>query len=229
MRVLLVEDESRLAENIAQGLRQAAHAVDIAPTLGAGREKLALDPYDCLILDVMLPDGSGFDLVTELRDLGNRIPVLMLTARDAVEDRVAGLDRGADDYLVKPFALPELLARLRALQRRPPDVRPPAITIGDLMLDPASRAATRAGAPIELTTTEYALLEYLALHSGQVCSRAAISGYVWDENYDPFSNIIDVYVGRLRKKIDLPGLSPLIQTVRGAGYSLGAPHRGARG
>jgi two-component system OmpR family response regulator len=229
MRVLLVEDESRLAENIAQGLRQAAHAVDLAATLAEGRDKLALDRYDTLILDVVLPDGSGFDLVTELRRQDNPIPILLLTARDALEDRVTGLDRGADDYLIKPFALPELLARLRALQRRPPEVRPPTIAVADLVLDPASRSAARAGTPIELTTTEYSLLEYLALHAGEVCGRAAISGYVWDENYDPFSNIIDVYVGRLRKKVDLPGLHPLIHTVRGAGYSLDASRRGGHG
>jgi DNA-binding response OmpR family regulator len=220
LRVLLIEDEARLADSIARGLRQAAHAVDVAERLSTAREKLALDHYDAVILDVNMPDGSGFNLATELRGGGYSVPILMLTARDTVEDRVTGLDSGADDYLVKPFAFDELLARLRALQRRAPEPRPTAVKVHDLMLDPVTRSVTRAGRPIELTTTEFALLEYLARHAGEVCGRAAISGGVWDENYDPFSNIIDVYVSRLRRKIDQPGLVPLIHTVRRAGYTL---------
>jgi len=226
VRVLLVEDELRLAENIARGLRQSAHAVDIAERLSTAREKLAAERYDVLVLDVNLPDGSGFDLLTELRERNDPLPILVLTARDAIEDRVSGLDRGADDYLVKPFAFEELLARLRALQRRAPEVRPPLLELGDLVLDPASRSANRAGAAIELTTTEYALLEYFVRNAGTVLSRAAISSAVWDENYDPFSNVIDVYVMRLRRKIDRAGLAPLLHTVRGAGYTLD-PERGA--
>jgi len=222
----LVEDELRLAENIARGLRQSAHAVDIAERLSTAREKLAAERYDVLVLDVNLPDGSGFDLLTELRERNDPLPILVLTARDAIEDRVSGLDRGADDYLVKPFAFEELLARLRALQRRAPEVRPPLLELGDLVLDPASRSANRAGAAIELTTTEYALLEYFVRNAGTVLSRAAISSAVWDENYDPFSNVIDVYVMRLRRKIDRAGLAPLLHTVRGAGYTLD-PERGA--
>jgi two-component system copper resistance phosphate regulon response regulator CusR len=227
VRVLLIEDEARLAESIARGLRQAAHAVDVADRLSTAREKLELERYDAIILDVNLPDGSGFELAAELRKGEDPVPILMLTARDSVEDRVAGLDSGADDYLVKPFAFDELLARLRALQRRAPDSRPTALRIHDLTLDPAARSVTRAGQAIELTTTEYALLDYLARHVGEVCGRAAISGSVWDENYDPFSNIIDVYVSRLRRKIDQPGLVALIHTVRGAGYTLD-PTRGPR-
>ena len=227
MRVLLVEDESRLAESIARGLRQAAHAVDVADRMQVAREKLDLDRYDAVILDVNLPDGSGFDLATDLRKRAVGVPIIMLTARDAVEDRVRGLDSGADDYLVKPFAFDELLARLRALQRRAPDPRPSAVQIADLSVDPVTRSATRAGNTIELTTTEFGLLHYLASHAGEVCGRAAISAAVWDENYDPFSNIIDVYVSRLRRKIDRPGLLPLLHTVRGAGYTLD-PARGAR-
>lgn len=220
MRILLVEDESRLADTIAKGLRQAAHAVDIAPRLAIAREKVAIETYDAIVLDITLPDGSGFDFARALRAEGRAVPILMLTARDGVDDRVTGLDAGADDYLVKPFAQQELLARLRALQRRAPDVRPSAIQVADLVVDPASRSATRAGEPIELTTTEYALLEYLARHAGDVLNRARISAHVWDENYDPLSNIIDVYIARLRRKVDRPGLVPLIHTVRGAGYTL---------
>ncbi len=227
LRVLLVEDEARLADSIARGLRQAAHAVDIADRLSTAREKLELGRYDAVILDVNLPDGSGFGLAADLRKRAVPVPILMLTARDSVEDRVAGLDSGADDYLVKPFAFDELLARLRALHRRQPESRPTLVEVADLSLDPSTRTVTRRGTPVELTTTEYALLEYLARHVGQVCGRAAISAAVWDENYDPFSNIIDVYVSRLRRKIDQPGLVPLIHTIRGAGYSLDAA-RGAR-
>lgn len=227
LRVLLVEDEHRLAESLARGLRETAHAVDVADTLASARLKLELERYDAVILDVNLPDGSGFGLAAELRKRAIPVPILMLTARDTVEDRVAGLDSGADDYLVKPFAFEELVARLRALQRRAPESRPTRIVVADLVVDPAARTVTRAGRTIEMTTTEYALLEYLARQAGQVCGRAAISGAVWDENYDPFSNIIDVYVSRIRRKIDQPGLTPLIHTVRGAGYSLD-PTRGGR-
>lgn len=227
MRLLLVEDEARLADSIARGLRQAAHAVDQADRLSVAREKLALEDYDAVILDLNLPDGSGFSLADELRRRQVPTPILMLTARDSVEDRVRGLDSGADDYLVKPFAFDELLARLRALQRRQPEAQPVVLTIEDLEVDPASRSATRAGIPIELTNTEYALLEYLARHPGRVCGRATISAAVWDENYDPMSNIIDVYVSRLRRKVDRPGMQPLIHTVRGAGYTLD-PARGRK-
>lgn len=228
MRLLLVEDEARLAESIARGLRQAAHAVDQADRLSVAREKLALEDYDAVILDVNLPDGSGFSLADELRRKRVATPILMLTARDTVEDRVKGLDSGADDYLVKPFAFDELLARLRALQRRQPDTQPVVLTAEDLVVDPASRSASRNGVPIELTNTEYSLLEFLVRHPGRVCGRATISAAVWDENYDPFSNIIDVYVSRLRRKVDLPGMVPLIHTVRGAGYTLD-PVRGRKG
>ncbi|HTS89232.1 MAG TPA: response regulator transcription factor [Gemmatimonadales bacterium] len=228
LRILLVEDEGRLADSMARGLRQASHAVDVASRLSEAREKLSVERYDAIILDINLPDGSGFTLTEELRLRSVRTPILMLTARDAVEDRVLGLDSGADDYMVKPFAFDELLARLRALQRRAPESRPVAYQIADLALDPATRTVTRAGQAIELTTTEYALVDYLARHAGEVCGRSAISAAVWDENYDPFSNIIDVYVSRLRRKIDQPGLVPLLHTVRGAGYTLD-PGRGARG
>ena len=225
MRILVVEDESALASSLAKGLRQAAHAVDLAPTLAEARSHLAMERYDGILLDLGLPDGSGLALAREIRSRGDRVPILVLTARDSVGDRVAGLDAGADDYVVKPFALEEVLARLRALERRAPEFRPTVIAVADLQLDPSARSATRAGAPIPLTTTEYALLEFLARHAGTVLGRAEISAHVWDENYDPFSNVIDVYVARLRKKVDRPGLAPLLHTVRGAGYTLD-PDRG---
>jgi two-component system copper resistance phosphate regulon response regulator CusR len=226
MRILVVEDESALAASLAKGLRQAAHAVDLAPTLAEARSHLAMERYDGILLDLGLPDGSGLALAREIRSRGDRVPILVLTARDSVGDRVAGLDAGADDYVVKPFALEEVLARLRALERRAPEFRPTVIAVADLQVDPSARSATRAGAPIPLTTTEYALLEFLARHAGTVLGRAEISAHVWDENYDPFSNVIDVYVARLRKKVDRPGLVPLLHTVRGAGYTLD-PDRGA--
>jgi two-component system copper resistance phosphate regulon response regulator CusR len=220
MRILVVEDEAALADALGRGLRQAAHAVDLAPTLAAARTKLALEEYDAMVLDLGLPDGSGLTLARELRDAGSRLSILVLTARDTIPDRVRGLDHGADDYLVKPFALEELLARLRALERRAPELRPTALVVADLRIDPAARNARRGGREIHLTTTEYALLEFLARHAGTVLGRAQISAHVWDENYDPLSNVIDVYVARLRKKVDLPGLPPLLHTVRGAGYTL---------
>jgi two-component system copper resistance phosphate regulon response regulator CusR len=225
MRILVVEDESALAASLAKGLRQAAHAVDLAPTLAEARVRMAMEQYDGVLLDLGLPDGSGLALAREIRSRGDRVPILVLTARDSVSDRVAGLDAGADDYVVKPFALEEVLARLRALERRAPDFRATVITVADLQVDPSTRSAIRAGTPIPLTTTEYALLEFLARHAGSVLGRAEISAHVWDENYDPFSNVIDVYVARLRKKVDLPGLVPLLHTVRGAGYALD-PARG---
>lgn len=226
MRLLLVEDEGRLAESLARGLRHAAHAVDVAASLAEARRKARLESYDAILLDLGLPDGSGLQLAREPRAAGAAMPILVLTARDAVPDRVTGLDAGADDYLVKPVALDEVLARLRALGRRAPLVRPDSVTVADLVVDPASRTASRAGAPIPLTTTEYALLEHLARHAGQVLGRAEISAHVWDEHYDPASNVIDVYVARLRRKVDRPGLVPLLHTIRGAGYTLD-PARGA--
>jgi two-component system copper resistance phosphate regulon response regulator CusR len=220
VRILLVEDEPRLADSLARGLRQTAHAVDVVHTVNGAERHLGAGPYDAIVLDVLLPDGSGLDLAAALRHRGVAVPILMLTARDTVEDKVRGLDAGADDYLVKPFALEELQARLRALQRRTPETRRPTIQIGDLVLDPSRREATRSDRRIELTTTEYALLEFLARRPGVVCGRAEISAAVWDEHYDPDSNIIDVYVSRLRRKIDQPGMTPMLHTIRGAGYTL---------
>ena len=202
MRILLVEDEPRVAGFIAKGLRDQAYAVDIA---GNGEEALysaQINQYDLVILDIMLPVKDGYAVCRELRGSGLRTPVLMLTARDAVDDRVAGLDCGADDYLVKPFDFKELLARMRALLRRSADLRPETLRVGELAINTASHSVTRAGRVIHLTAKEYALLEFLVLNQGRVVGRADIGQHVWDENFDAFSNLIDVYIRRLRGKVD---------------------------
>ncbi len=183
----------------------------------------AIDSFDCFVLDVNLPEIDGFELCRRLRAHHVGAPILMLTARDDVADRVAGLDAGADDYLVKPFAFDELLARLRALVRRGSSERPPVLTVGDLSIDPATRIVTRAGETITLSAREYALLEYLAQHAGEVVTRTQILEHVWDVNYMGMSNVVDVYIGYLRSKVDRPFGAPMIHTIRGAGYSLRAP------
>jgi two-component system copper resistance phosphate regulon response regulator CusR len=221
MRLLLVEDDARIARFVAKGLREQAYAVDVATTGDDALYQAAVNTYDLVILDVMIPGKDGFAVCRELRKSGQRMPILMLTARDAVEDRIAGLDHGADDYLTKPFEFRELLARLRALLRRSGELRPPRITIGDLVLDTGAQSATRGGRHVILTAKEYALLEYLARNPGRVVGRAEIAEHVWDETFDPFSNLIEVYINRLRRKIDADSPKPLLQTRRGAGYVLG--------
>ena len=223
MRVLVVEDDERLARLLAKGLRDAAYAVDVAGDGDRAVYQAAVNEYDAIVLDVMLPGRSGFDVCREIRARGSRAPVLMLTARDAVEDRIAGLDAGADDYLVKPFAFGELLARLRALGRRAPALLPSRIVVGDLEVDTRAQSVTRGGEPVSLTTKEYTLLEYLARHAGRVVSRADIVAHVWDDNHDPLTNAIEVYVKRLRRKLERDGAPPMIHTRRGAGYMLAAP------
>jgi DNA-binding response OmpR family regulator len=221
MRILLVEDEPDAARMLAKGLRENAYAVDVAVDGDAALYQSSMTDYDAIVLDVMLPGLSGLDVSRELRKRGSPVPILMLTARDSVEDRIAGLDGGADDYLVKPFAFGELLARLRALVRR--GARPPVpdvIQIGDLHLDTASHHVRRGPRQLSLTAREYALLEYLAQRAGSVVSRADIAEHVWDEHYDPLSNVIDVYVQRLRRKMDADGEESLIRTRRGEGYQL---------
>ena len=223
MRILLVEDQPDAARMLAKGLREHAYAVDIAADGDAAVYQSSITDYDAVVLDVMLPGASGLHVCRELRRRGSPVPVLMLTARDAVEDRIAGLDSGADDYLAKPYDFGELLARLRAVIRR--GARPPVpeiIEVGDLRLNTGSRQVQRSNHPISLTAREYALLEYLAHHAGSVVSRADIAEHVWDEHYDPLSNVIDVYVQRLRRKVDLPGQESLIRTRRGEGYQLRA-------
>ena len=223
MRILLVEDEARMAQAIKRGLRGAAYAVDVARNGEDALYQASINDYDAVILDVMLPKCSGFEVCRELRAQGSRIPVLMLTARDAVEDRIGGLDTGADDYLTKPFEFGELLARLRALLRRGQELRPMIIEVGDLKIDTRGQHVSRSGRPIELTTKEYTLLEYLARNAGKVVGREEISEHVWDDTFDPFSKLIEVYINRLRRKVDEPFGTPLIHTRRGAGYELRIP------
>ena len=221
MRVLLVEDDAELAREVAMGLRGAGARVEHADSASEGRRMARVEELDVLILDVMLPGESGFALCRSLRDSGVQTPILMLTARDAIEDRVTGLDAGADDYLTKPFALQELIARVRALSRRRPTLMPRVVRIADLEIDLAGRRARRGEKLIELTAKEFALLECFALHPDVVLDRAAITAHVWDDNHDPFTNVLEVLVRRLRRKID-EGYEPrLIHTMRGAGYRLG--------
>ncbi|MGH2678801.1 MAG: response regulator transcription factor [Actinomycetota bacterium] len=230
MRVLVVEDEVKMAGLLKRGLEEEGYAVDVARD---GSEALWLgaeNPYDAVILDVMLPDLDGFEVCRRLRSDGRWAPVLMLTARDAVPDRVAGLDAGADDYLTKPFSFTELFARLRALLRRGAGERPAVLRAGDLALDPATRKVTRGETPIELTAKEFALLEYLLRHPDEALTRTRIIEHVWDFAYDGDSNVVDVYVRYLREKIDRPFGRDSIETVRGTGYRLreepadGPPH-----
>jgi two-component system copper resistance phosphate regulon response regulator CusR len=221
MRVLLVEDDLRIANFVAKGLREQAYAVDVAAKGEDALYQASVNVYDLAILDVMIPAPDGFEVCRRLRQSGLRIPILMLTARDATDDRVRGLDTGADDYLTKPFEFRELLARLRALLRRSGELRPNRIAVEDLVLNTAAQTAARGGRQIRLTTKEFALLEYLARNAGRVLGREEISEHVWDENFDPFTNTIEVYVNRLRRKIDEHAAKPLIHTRRGAGYMLG--------
>ena len=222
MRILLVEDESRVAGFIAKGLREQAYAVDIARDGGQALYQAAVNQYDIVILDVMLPVKDGHTVCRELRASGFRTPILMLTARGAVDDRVEGLDSGADDYLAKPFDFKELLARLRALLRRPAGLRPQVARVADLTLNTASHAVTRAGRSVSLTAKEYALIEFLVFNQGRVVGREQIGQHVWDENFDPLSNVIDVYIKRLRSKLDAGFSRRLIHTRRGEGYILSA-------
>jgi two-component system copper resistance phosphate regulon response regulator CusR len=221
MRILLVEDEPSAARMLAKGLREQAYAVDVAADGGDAAYQAAITDYDAVVLDIMLPVQSGLEVCRQIRQSGSHVPVLMLTARDGVEARIAGLDSGADDYLTKPFDFGELLARLRALIRRGRrPVLPEVLSAGDLVLDLRARQATRGGALVPLTAREYALLEFLFQHRGEVVGRAAIAEHVWDASYDPLSNVIDVYVQRLRRKLDAPGAPSLIATRRGEGYML---------
>ncbi len=227
MRILLVEDDRRIARFVAKGLREQAYAVDVVGNGDEAVYKLSINDYDAVILDVMIPGRDGFQVCRDLRASGIAVPVIMLTARDTVQDRITGLDSGADDYLTKPFAVTELLARLRALLRRGRVVRPATISVGDLLLDTGAQRAMRSGRTLALTTKEYALLEYLAREAGRVVSRAEIAEHVWDENFDPLTNLIDVHINRLRRKIDDGFSRKLIHTRRGSGYMLAAPDQAA--
>ena len=220
MRLLLVEDQQNTADLLAKGLRERAYAVDVARDGASALEAAELNDYDAIVLDVMLPGVNGLDICRTLRAQDAHTPILMLTALDAVDDRVAGLDAGADDYLTKPFAFDELLARVRALLRRRPLVQRRTIAVGDLQIDTVTRRVTRRGRLIDLTAKEYALLEYLASRPGQLVTRAEIAEHVWDERYDPFSNLIEVYIQRLRRKINDDSATDMIHTRRGQGYVL---------
>jgi two-component system OmpR family response regulator len=224
VRLLVVEDEVKMASLLKRGLEEEGYAVDVATD---GTEGLWLgteNPYDVVVLDVMLPDVDGFEVCRELRKAGRWAPVLILTARDAVSDRVVGLDAGADDYLVKPFSFAELGARIRALLRRGPSERPARLSAGDLALDPAARRVTRGDTQIDLTAKEYVLLEYFMRHVDEVLSRSRLIEHVWDFAYEGDSNVVDVYVRYLREKIDRPFEKKSLQTVRGAGYRLVGEH-----
>jgi|SRR5436190_410673 len=220
MRILLVEDEPRMANVIQKGLREQSYAVDVAQDGEAGLYQSSINDYDLIVLDVLLPRRDGFEVCRELRARGIDTPVLMLTARAAVDDRVKGFEAGADDYLTKPFSFRELLARIRALLRRDSHLRPDILQIGDLIVDSASHRVSRANIEVRLTAKEYALLEYLAQRAGQLVSRAEIAAHVWDDSFDPFSNAIEVYMNRLRKKIDDNHSLKLLHTRRGEGYIL---------
>lgn len=221
MRVLLVEDEPAAAQVLAKGLREHAYAVDIAGDGSAALREVGMTDYDAIVLDLMLPLVDGLSVCREIRRAGRHVPILVVTARDAVDARIEGLDAGADDYLVKPFDFRELLARLRALIRRGRQpLLPERVQVGVLTIDTRGRRATVADREVPLTAKEYAFLEYLARRAGDVVTRTEIAEHVWDEHYDPFSNVIDVYVQRLRRKLDRPGMDSFIRTRRGEGYQL---------
>ena len=220
MRILVADDDRRLTSIVRRGLTEEAYAVDVAYD-GEESEYLAeINPYDLIILDIMMPKKDGIEVCRGLRAKNINTPVLMLTARDAVEDRVKGLDAGADDYLVKPFAFSELMARVRALLRRNGMTRSPELKVGDLILDTLTREVWRGRRAIELTTKEYVILEYFMRHPNVVVTRRMLEEHAWDYDFDSLSNLIDVYIRRLRRKIDAGGEKSIIQTVRGAGYRL---------
>ena len=221
MKVLVVEDDQKLASVLVRGLRERQIEGAHARTAHEARAPLLSGTYDVAILDVMLPDGSGIELCRAVRERGVTTPILMLTARDTIDDRVAGLESGADDYMIKPFAIRELNARIEALGRRRPALRPSRYAFADFSIDLRTRRAARGDCPIELTAKEFSLLEFFVLHAGEVVDRAKITARVWDENHDPCSKVIEVLIARVRRKID-DGFAPrLIHTLRGAGYRFG--------
>jgi DNA-binding response OmpR family regulator len=222
MRLLIAEDEPDAATVVATGLREHAYVVDVAHDGAGALDRAYVTEYDAIVLDVMLPGVNGLEVCRRLRARGIAVPILMLTARGDVEDRVAGLDAGADDYLPKPFHFPELIARIRALLRRGPSLNGNVLSIADLTIDTRTRKVARNGRTIELTTKEYTLLAYMARREGEIITRTDISEHVWDEHFDPMSNVIEVYVQRLRRKVDDGHELKLIRTRRGAGYMLSA-------
>ena len=223
MRILLAEDDTHLLASITRGLREASYEVDQATTGSRALEAARSQSYDVVVLDVLLPELTGLAVCEAIRSQGDRVPILMLTALDAVEHRIAGLDAGADDYLTKPFDFGELLARLRALTRRHAERPPARLTVGDLVVDTERHAVQRGEREIALTAREFALLSYLAAHAGRVVSRAELMEHVWDDHPDKYSNIIDVYASRLRRKVDDGEAVALFSTVRGIGFLLESP------
>jgi DNA-binding response OmpR family regulator len=220
LRILLVEDNQRLSDSLKRSLAEDGYAVDVAYDGEEGEAWGLSYDYDAIILDIMLPKKDGLAVCRNLRDERVMSPIIMLTARDTVDDRVSGLDSGADDYLVKPFALEELLARLRALLRRDADDKSPELRVGDLCLDPATHRVERAGRPINLTAKEFSLLEYFMRNRGRIVTREMAEDHIWSYDFQASSNVVDVYVRRLRRKIDDPFETRLLETVRGAGYRL---------
>jgi len=220
VRLLLIEDEPKAATFICKGLTEAGFIVDSHRTVVDGLFQALNAEYDLILLDIMLPDGEGWSVLTELRRAGRRTPVICLTARDAVSDRVRGLELGADDYVVKPFAFSELLARVRSVLRRGPDRRPDVLSVGDLEVDVARHRASRAGRKLDLTPKEFALLALLARCAGEILTRTSIAEHVWEASFDFDSNVVDVSIRRLRRKVDDPFNEHLIHTVRGVGYVL---------
>jgi DNA-binding response OmpR family regulator len=223
LRILVVEDQFKMARAIRRGLEQEGYSVETCVDGDEAVLRGIQNDYDAIVLDVMLPGRDGFSVCRELRDRGRWAPILMLTARDGVEDRIRGLDAGADDYLVKPFAFGELLARVRAMVRRGAPERPTTLSVDDVVLDPATHLVRRGDALVDLTPKEFALLEFLMRHPGEVLSRPRILEHVWDVHYDGFSNVVDVCVGYLRRKLEQPFDRPFIRTVRGVGYLVGLP------
>ena len=220
MRILIIEDEKRMASFIERGLKEQHYVVDVVYNGDEGLFLAETNPYDLIVLDIMLPGVDGFSICQKLREKGNNIPILMLTARDDVRDRIYGLDSGADDYLTKPFAFGEFLARVRVLLRRWQPDNTTMLKVADLELDQIHHTVARAGKSIELTPTEYALLEYLMLHAGQIVTRTMISEHVWSQDFDSFSNVINVYINYLRKKVDAGFSTKLIHSIRGVGYTI---------
>ena len=220
MRILVVEDDRTVGQYVQRGLSEARFTVELAADGTSGLEKASGQPWDLIVLDLMLPGMNGLDVLRTMRDRGNATPVLVLTAQDAVEFKVDALRMGADDYVTKPFAMAELVARVEAISRRPKSLTPPVLQIADLTIDTGSRQVTRAGKAIDLTPKEYDVLLYLARHAGRVMSRTLITEYVWDYHFDPGTNIVDVVINRLRKKIDQGREPRLIHTIRGVGYVL---------
>jgi heavy metal response regulator len=218
MRILLIEDEKKVARFISKGLTEESYAVDVAYDGEEGLFLAEVNDYDLIILDIMLPKKDGFEVLKSLRNQGFKIPVIMLTARDEIESKVQGLDLGADDYMTKPFAFSELMARIRAILRRKQEKADNRLQIGDLIIDAVTRTVTRGNKPVELTNKEYALLEYFIRNPGRVLSRTMIAEHVWDYQFDPMTNVIDVYVNYLRQKIDRGFEKKLIHTIRGVGY-----------